>query len=152
MDKKILVFVFIIFHISAVIIWNWDNEYNVPDKIIDIYGPYMYSLSLWQAWDIFSPDVSKREASTKILVDVDNRTDTYIPYYSEEGIQFLFTRFRKFNDNIIANKDPDLNLAYLSYLCKKFYKIYEPEFQISFQVVHEDIVLPNQKNGGITCS
>ena len=161
MDKKILVFVFIIFHLSAVIAWNLDNKFDVPDKIINFYKPYMYSLSLWQAWDIFSPNVATREASTRILIEKGNKTDNYLQYYSQDGMPFLFTRFRKFNDNIIFHNDDSLNSAYLTYLCKKFYNIYEPGFEIRLEAMHEDIILQKkdqeskvsyEKLGDITCS
>ena len=107
MDKKILVFVFIIFHITSIIIWNLNFEFDIPDKIRDPFKPYMYSLSLWQAWGIFSPDVYTKETSTRIIIEVDNKTIPYLQAYAKEGMPFLFSRFRKFNDNIISNKTQD---------------------------------------------
>jgi len=145
MDKKILVFIFIIFHITSIIIWNLNTEINIPNKTIDFIKPYMYSLSVWQAWGIFSPDVYTRETSTRILIKADNETTPYLPAYAKEGMPLLFTRFRKFNDNIIANKDNNLNVPYLVYLCKEFNKIYDQEFEIILEIMYKDIHLPQKK-------
>ena len=142
MDKKILVFVFIIFHITSIIIWNLNTEINIPNKTIDFLKPYMYGLSLWQAWGIFSPDVYTKETSTRIIIEVENKTIPYLQAYAKEGMPFLFSRFRKFNDNIISNKDPRLNTAYLIYLCRDFNKIYKPGYEITLEILYKDINLP----------
>jgi len=49
MNKKIVVFIFIIFHISSVTIWSLNREADIPKKIIGFFKPYMYNLSLLQA-------------------------------------------------------------------------------------------------------
>ena len=160
MDKKILVFIFITFHITSIIIWNLNAEINIPSKTIDFFKPYMYGMSIWQAWNIFSPDPYTKETSTRIIIEIENNEISYLPAYAKNGIPFLFTRFRKFNDNIIANKDPVLNTAYLIYLCKDFNKIYGPEFEINLEIMYKDIDLPPKNGGkisfeplgGITCS
>ena len=141
MDKKTFILIFIIFHITSIIIWNLDKEINIPTKTIDFFKPYMYGLSLWQNWGIFSPDPYTRETSTRIIVETNNETIPHIPSYIT-GSQFIFSRFRKFNDNIIANKDNSLNTAYLIYSCKEFSKIYEPEYEITLQIMYKDIHLP----------
>lgn len=160
MDKKILVFIFIIFHITSIIIWNLNTEINISNKTINFLKPYMYGLSLWQAWGIFSPDVYTKETSTRIIIEADNRTTPYLPAYAKHGMPFLFSRFRKFNDNIIANKDNRLNTAYLIYLCKEFNKIYNQEYEIKLEIMYKDIYLPSKDMdkvsyetlGGIRCN
>ncbi|MCH8003360.1 MAG: hypothetical protein IH934_01915 [Nanoarchaeota archaeon] len=142
MYKKILVFIFIIFHITSIIIWNLNTEISIPNKTIDLFKPYMYGLSLWQAWGIFSPDPYTKETSTRIIIEANNQTIPYLHKYAKEGMPFLFTRFRKFNDNIIANKDNVLNTAYLIYLCKEFNKLYDPGYGITLQIMYKDINLP----------
>lgn len=148
MYKKIIAFTFIIFHITSIIIWNLNIGTDIPEKAIDLFKPYMYGLSLWQAWNIFSPDVYTKETSTRILIKSDNRTTTYLPAYAKEGMPFLFNRFRKFNDNIISNKDSRLNNAYLIYLCKEFNKIYDPKYEITLQIMYKDIYLPKKDMEG----
>ncbi len=161
MDKKLLVFIFIIFHLTSIIIWNLDIAVGVPDEIVNLFEPYMYGLSLWQAWNIFSPDVYTKETSTRIIIETENKTVSYLHAYAKEGMPLLFTRFRKFNDNIISNKDPRLNTAYLVYLCKYFNKIYQPGYEITLEILYKDINF-HPKNeeakvsyeplGGIRCS
>lgn len=161
MYKKISVLIFIIFHISSVIIWNLDRETDIPEKIIGFFKPYMYGMSLWQAWNIFSPDVYTKETSTRILIEKDSKVIPYLPHYAKEGMPLIFNRFRKLNDNIISHRSNDLNTAYLVYLCRKFNKIYEPEYDIELQIMYKDINLPSndaepattyETIGGIRCS
>jgi len=150
MDKKILVFIFIIFHLTSIVVWNLNKEINIPDKTIDFFKPYMYGLSLWQAWGIFSPDPYTKETSTRIIIETKNETIPYLPKYAKEGMPLLFTRFRKFNDNIIANNDNVLNTAYLIYLCREFNNIYEPEYGITLEIMYKDIYLPPNKKDGVS--
>jgi len=145
MDKKFLVVIFIIFHLTSITVWNLNNEITIPNKTINFFKPYMYGLSLWQSWNIFSPDPYTKETSTRIIVNVKNQTIPYLPKYSKEGMPFLFTRFRKFNDNIIANRDYNLNTPYLIYLCKQFNNIYKEEYEITLQIMYKDIHLPPSK-------
>ena len=160
MNKNLFVLIFIIFHIISIIIWNLNSEINISDNVIDFFKPYMYGLSLWQAWGIFSPDPYTKETSTKIIIETNNKTIPYLPKYAKEGMPLLFTRFRKFNDNIIANKDNVLNTAYLIYLCREFNKIYEPEYDITLEIMYKGIYLPPNKKsvvsyeplGDIRCS
>jgi len=142
MYKKLLIFIFIIFHIFSTIIWNINIKQDIPDKIINFLKPYMYGLSLWQAWNIFSPDVYTKETSTRIVIETNNKTVPYLHAYTKEGMPIIFTRFRKFNDNIIASQNPSLNTAYLIFLCKEFNKIYKPGYEIILQVIRKDIHLP----------
>ena len=150
MDKKILVFIFIIFHITSIVIWNLNVERDIPDKIINFLKPYMYGLSLWQAWNIFSPDVYTKETSTRIIIETNNKTVPYLHAYAKEGMPLVFTRFRKFNDNIIASKNPSLNTAYLIYLCKEFNKLYEPGYEITLEIMYKDIYLPSNEEGKVS--
>ena len=159
MDKNILVFIFIIFHITSIIIWNLNIERGMPDKIVNFLKPYMYGLSLWQAWNIFSPDVYTKETSTRILIEKD-RVIPYLPHYAKEGMPIIYNRFRKLNDNIISHRSNGLNTAYLVYLCREFNKIYEPEYDIELQIMYRDINLPSndaepattyETIGGIRC-
>ena len=135
MDKKIFIFVFIIFHLASIVIWNLNHEINFPNEIINLISPYMYSLSLWQSWNIFSPDPYTRETTTRIVIERNNETD----YYFTDHNPFIFTRFRKFNDNVVGSKNPVLNTPYLIYLCKEFSKIYEPEYDITLQIMYKEI-------------
>ena len=143
MNKKIVVFIFIIFHISSVIIWNLNRETDISEKVISFFKPYMYGLSLWQAWNVFSPDVYTKETSTRILIEKDREIIPYLPHYAKEGMPFIFSRFRKLNDNIISHRSNSLNTAYLVYLCREFNKIYEPEYDIELQIMYKDINLPS---------
>jgi len=150
MYKKILVFIFIIFHITSIIIWNLNTEIDVPQNTIDFLKPYMYGLSLWQAWNIFSPDVYTKETSTRFTIETGNKTISYLHSYAKQGMPVIFTRFRKFNDNLIANKDNVLNTVYLVYLCKKFNKIYDPGYDIKLEIMYKDIYLPFNKESKVS--
>lgn len=144
MHRKIFALIFIIFHIFSVIIWNLNRETEIPEKIISFFEPYMYGLSLWQAWNIFSPDVYTKETSTRILIEKDDKIIPYLPHYAKEGMPLVFNRFRKLNDNIISHRSNSLNTAYLVYLCREFSKIYQPEYDIKLQIMYKDINFPTE--------
>jgi len=91
MYKKILVFIFIIFHITSIIVWNLNTEINISNKTIDFFKPYMYGLSLWQAWGIFSPDPYTKETSTRIIIETNNQTIPYLHKYAK-GRSFINDR------------------------------------------------------------
>ena len=86
MDKKIFAFILITFHITSIAIWNLNVEIDMPYKIINFLKPYMYGLSLWQAWNIFSPDVYTKETSTRIIIEIDNKTKEETKRIIEEEV------------------------------------------------------------------
>ena len=122
MYKKILILIFIAFHLTSSILWNINEYVNIPNKIIAIFKPYMYGLSLWQNWGVFAPNPFLKETTTRITVEKNGIKTTYLPKYAKEGMPFVFSRFRKFDDNIISQKENGLKTAYLSYLCREFSK------------------------------
>jgi hypothetical protein len=159
---KLLLLMFIIFHIVGTIIWSADATLTIPQSLVAFYEPYMHSLSLWQAWNIFSPDPYTSITSTRAKLVTENSTDFYVPAYSEKGMPIIFSRFRKFNDNIISTSDNELITSYLIYLCKELRNYQNQEFDIKLQVVSESIKHPkikdflitnsNRELGEITCS
>ena len=160
MGKEILILVFIAFHLISSILWNLNSYVHIPNKIIAVFKPYMYGLSLWQNWGVFAPDPFLKETTIRITIEKEGINSTYLPKYAKEGMPFIFSRFRKFNDNIISKKKSGLKTAYLSYLCREFSKRYEPEYSITLEIDYKDIPL-NIKNipketyepiGDITCA
>jgi hypothetical protein len=149
---KLWILLFIFFHISGTLIWSADATLTVPQSIVNFYEPYIYSLSLWQAWNIFSPDPYTAITSTRAVLRTENFTDFYVPSYSEKGMPIVFSRFRKYNDNIISTTDNELITAYLVYLCKELRNYQNQEFDIELQVVSERIKHPIIKDFPITKS
>ena len=165
MAKKILVLIFIIFHLFSTAIWNLKAHIELPGQIVSITKPYMYGLSLWQDWGVFSPNPYLKEISTRIVIEAGNKTGIYYQKYAKEGMPFIFSRIRKFNDNLVSKKNPGLSNAYLVYLCKEFGNIYKPSYTASYsiilEIVYRDIPFPAKKYepresyekiGEITCS
>jgi len=134
--------VIIIFHISTIFIWNLDVEFDVPENIINTVKPYTLLLSTWQAWNIFSPNPSTSEIAIRVIVTKLNETYIHLPKYVEKGMPIFFTRFRKFHENLIDNNNPNLNIAYMVYLCKGLRKTYDGEFDITLQSVSKKILSP----------
>lgn len=168
MPKKTLVLIFIIFHLFSTAVWNLKGHIEIPEPIVSIAKPYMYGLSLWQDWGVFSPNPYLKEISTRIVIEAGNKTAIYYHKYAEDGMPLVFNRLRKFNDNLVSKKNPGLSNAYLVYLCKEFRNIYKPgyasntiSYAISLEIVYKDIPFPARKYepsesyekiGEITCS
>ncbi len=76
---KIVLIIFLLWHISAVFI------YSIPREANDIFAkwsridllppvtPYMFATSQWQLWNIFSPDPLRRVTAYRIEIHEDNR-------------------------------------------------------------------------------
>ena len=76
--KAILISIFIIFHLTSTVIWNFDTVYDIPNNTINLLKPYMYGMSIWQAWNIFSPDPYTKETSTRFIIETDNKIIPYL--------------------------------------------------------------------------
>ena len=111
----------IIFHISALLYWNfyWSLDYRDDSGAYSLYSYYLEPTGLWQNWDVFAPPpVSEKHIMIQAIAG--NITFNYTPEYQFSSRRFSYEKERKWHENMIGNDFASFRQVYLEYWCRRF--------------------------------
>lgn len=146
--KNIVIFLFILFHITAVLYWNfyWDRtSKKEPDsKSYNFFKYYMEPLGIWQKFSVFAPP-PKYEGYVLIEARAGNLTLKYSPDYQIKPTRINHENERKLHENLL-NEHSRFIIPYLNYWCNKFEKMYNAGIEeVNFYTYSKEIPVIRQK-------
>ena len=91
---RVLVNIFIIFHLAAFICWSSPFEWELRNKFVNWITPYMLWSGLWQGWDMFAPDPLSINAHLEALITFRDGTQATWVFPRMDKLGY-FERYRK---------------------------------------------------------
>ena len=130
--KNTLILLFIIFHIVAIVYWNfywnlsWDD--NEDQRVYNFFRPYVQPFGLWQQWNIFAPPPNV-EMHIIIYAKANGTfVANYTPNYQTTPTKINHERIRKWHESIIKDDYAGFMVPYLKFWCKRFEKQHNKKF------------------------
>lgn len=111
-----VIITFCLWHITAVTLYNIPAKYWPVGTLRTVTDPYIFTLSQWQYWDIFSPDPMRRVARFIVERNAGDRWETALVMQYETLPWWLKVKEMKVLDRIAGNWS-GLTNPYLTSLC-----------------------------------